>query len=241
MSHNTQQVASRLPTYYQSGFCIVLDALYRYFTQGHKTDCGPPLPKTPSPEAVTHLEDVDSQRKELRRLWNAKETADNDFAMAFDSVYFSALRDFAAPEIKQHLVIPHSVSVYTEHTVMKSYFRLLVFIPVGLRAEEDRGAEPTSGEIARMLLFRDAMNSLIKDSTLRESAGLAPEDFKWFVVPESAVSVPIFTRQQREELCENPALRSLYYTTNYRLRLVDDNSDGYLYKEEIARKTMSDE
>ncbi|KAI0646707.1 hypothetical protein C8Q79DRAFT_1010294 [Trametes meyenii] len=241
MSHNTKQIVNRPPTYYQSGFCIMLDALHRYFEQGHKRNCGPPLPKTPGPDAVAHLEDAESQQLELRRLWDAKQTADNDFAMAFDSAYFYTLRKLAPPEIKQRLLIPHCVSVHTAHTVMKSYFRLLVFIPVGLRAEEDRGAEPTSGEIARMLLFRDAMNSLIEDSTLRESAGLAPEDFKWLVVPESVVSVPFFSTQQCQELLENPALRSLYYTTDYRLGLVDDDSDGYLCKEEIARKTMSDE
>ncbi|KAI0674707.1 hypothetical protein C8Q78DRAFT_1016367 [Trametes maxima] len=240
MSHNTQQLVNRLPTYYQSGFCIMLDALHRYFEQGQKRSCGPPLPETPGPDAVAHLEDAESQQQELCRLWKAKEAADNDFVMACDGAYFHTLRRFAPPEIKQHLLIPHLVSVHTAHTVLRSYFRLLVFIPVGLRTEEHRKAEPTSGEIARMLLFRDCMNRLIKDQTLRESAGLAPEDFKWLVVPESAVGVPFFSDEQCRELRENPELRSLYYTTHYRLGLVEDDSDGYLWKAEIARKTMSE-
>ncbi|KAI0674706.1 hypothetical protein C8Q78DRAFT_1076306 [Trametes maxima] len=233
-------VHPRLPMYYQSGFCIMLDALHRYFEQGHKRTCGPPLPEIPGPDAVAHIEDAESQQQALRRLWIAKKTADNDFALAFDISYFPPLRDSAPREIKQHFVIPHCVSVYTQHTLTGTYFRPLVFIPVGLRAEEHREAEPTSGEIARMLLFRDVMNSLIPDQTLRESAGLAPDDFKWLVLPDTAVNLPFFSEQQRQELRENPGLQSLYYTTNYRLGLVEDNSDGYLWKEEIARKTMSE-
>ncbi|CDO69797.1 hypothetical protein BN946_scf184766.g42 [Trametes cinnabarina] len=196
--------ASSVPEY-RSGFVIKDEALRRYLGEGHGFELGPLFDENLEPESDSDS-GSDGESEEDRTAtqqpfdlasWRLEMRQDVEQGLSLE--YTSTMRYLRrqAPEdTRKRLVMLHALFVKTEKLGERQLVARRVFIPTGSGGPERRRSGPSELDKEHLQVFIEGYNSLIQDAARLESAGLRSEDFQFIVVPENAVSIPMFNRQE---------------------------------------------